>query len=142
VLFILSLVLTAIVAITASYYVPYDEERHTLGLTIWSLAKAKEMFKGGKVNEKDGDKVKVHWKVKDDEDDFAHFSIKDMEKMAAEEGDLVYITDKRKWLGGLKSIHTRYGKPHNENGVVYITNHHLEHGIFVPGIHLVAEKEM
>ncbi len=142
VLFILSILLAILVAITTAYYVPYDEERQTTGLTIWSIAKAKEMFKGGKPNDKEGEKVNVHWKVNDEHDDFVHFSKKDMEKMAAEEGDLVYLSDKRKWLGGLKSIHTKYGKPHSEDGIVYITNHHLEHGIFIPGIHLVAEKEM
>ncbi len=141
-LFVLAILLTICVAVIAAYYVPYDEERQTLGLTIWSIAKAKEIFKGGKPNEKEGEKVKVSWKIKKDETDCALFSKNDMEKMAAEEGDLVYITDKRKWLGGLKSIHTRYGKPHDEDGVVYISNHHLEHGIFIQGIHLVAEKEM
>ena len=62
--------------------------------------------------------------------------------MAADVNDMVYISDKRKWLGGLKSIHTRYGEPHNEDGVVYITGHHEEHGIFVKGKLLIAEKEM
>jgi len=65
-----------------------------------------------------------------------------MEKMAADVNDMVYISDKRKWLGGLKSIHTRYGEPHNEDGVVYITSNHEGHGLFVKGKVLEAEKEM
>ncbi len=80
VLFILSILLAILVAITTAYYVPYDEERQTTGLTIWSIAKAKEMFKGGKPNDKEGEKVNVHWKVNDEHDDFVHFSKKDMEK--------------------------------------------------------------
>jgi len=139
---ILSIVLTGIVAITAAYYVPYDQEKKTTGLTVWSIAKAKELFKGGKINDREGEKVEVRWKIKEDPKDCAHFSKRDMARMAAEVNDMVYISDKRKWLGGLKSIHTRYGEPHDEEGVVYITNHHEEHGIFVKGKILEAEKEM
>jgi SSS family solute:Na+ symporter len=141
-LLFISFVLASLVAITASYFVPYDEERHTQGLTVWSLARAKEEFKGGKINEKEGKKVIVNWKLKEIEDDFAHFSVQDMETMQADVNDMVYISDKRKWLGGLKSIHTRYGIPHNENGVVYISKAHLEHGQFVKMKLLEAEKEM
>ena len=62
--------------------------------------------------------------------------------MAAEVGDLVYISDTRKYLGGLKSCHTVYGEPHDEDGVVYISREHVEQGQFVKGHKLIAEKEM
>jgi SSS family solute:Na+ symporter len=65
-----------------------------------------------------------------------------MEKMQADPGDLVYITDARKWLGGLKSIHSVYGEPHDEDGIVYITDEHRMQGQFVTGKLLLAEKEM
>ncbi|MFH1528502.1 MAG: sodium:solute symporter family protein, partial [Bacteroidota bacterium] len=67
---------------------------------------------------------------------------RDMKKMEAHPGDLVYISDNRKWLGGLKSVHTIYGEPHDEEGIVYITESHLQSGIFTPGKILEAEKEM
>lgn len=141
-LLILSIILTGIVAVTAAYYVPYDQKKKTTGLTVWSITKAKELFKGGKINDREGEKVVVNWKIKEDPKDLAYFSKTDMERMAADVGDLVYISDKRKWLGGLKSIHTRYGEPHDENGIVYITTEHEERGIFVKGKVLEAEKEM
>ncbi|HEX9253336.1 MAG TPA: sodium:solute symporter family protein, partial [Ignavibacteriaceae bacterium] len=78
----------------------------------------------------------------DEVEDLVHFSKNDMQKMAADPGDLVYISDKRKWLGGLKSIHSRYGEPHDEDGVVYISKEQLEHALFVEGKMLEAEKEM
>jgi len=62
--------------------------------------------------------------------------------MAAEVGDLVYISDARKYLGGLKSVHSTYGEPHNEDGIVYITQEHIDQGQFVKGKVLTAEKEM
>ena len=65
-----------------------------------------------------------------------------MDKMQADVGDLVYLCDARKWLGGLKSVHSVYGDPHTEDGVVYITNENLAQGQFIKGKTLIAEKEM
>ena len=62
--------------------------------------------------------------------------------MSAEIGDLVYICDARRILGGLKSVHSAYGEPHDEDGIVYITQEHLDQGQFVKGKLLTAEKEM
>lgn len=142
-LFVLAaLIMSAMVAILVTYFVKYDPEQNTLGLTVYSIKKAKEMFKGSKLNEREGEKVIVNWKLKDSDEDVIHFSKNDMKKMQAEPGDLVYISDSRKWLGGLKSVHTVFGEPHNEDGIVYITKEHYELGQFVEGRKLIAEKEM
>ncbi len=141
--FILTIIATALVALVTTFYVKYDEEKQTLGLTIWSIRQAKEWFKGSKLNEREGENVKVNWKlVETDNEDVINFSKHDMNLLAAHEGDLVYISDTRKYLGGLKSCHTVCGKPHDEEGVVYIRKLHVEKGLFVEGRSLEAEKEM
>ena len=143
VLLVLSLFLIALVALASTYFIKYDESEKTEGLTIWSIDKAKEFFKGGKINDKEGKIIKVLWKIKEDEDDDTiNFSKNDMKKMSAEVGDLVYLCDTRKIFGGLKSIHSVYGKPHNEDSIVYITKDQRKTGIFVKGKKLTAEKEM
>lgn len=142
VLLILTFVMVALVVIASNYYIEYNEEEKTDGLTVWSIKRAKEYFKGSKLNELEGEKIKVHWKLKDGIDDTIHFSQNDMKRMAAEVGDLVYISDARKYLGGLKSVHTVYGEPHQEDGIVYISSEQLEQGQFVKGKILTAEKEM
>jgi SSS family solute:Na+ symporter len=142
ILLFLTAILVILVALSVTYYVKYDEEKQTLGLTAWSIAKAKEMFKGSKINDEEGKSVVVKWKIKDGEDDTVNFSTADMEKMKANAGDLVYLTDKRKWLGGLKSIHSVFGEPHDEDGIVYATQDHVEQGQFIKGKLLLAEKEM
>lgn len=142
VLFVLTFVMVGMVVLAANYFISYNEEEKTDGLTVWSIKKAKEYFKGSKLNEREGEKIKVQWKLKEGEDDTIHFSKNDMNRMAAEVGDLVYISDVRKYLGGLKSVHTVYGEPHNEDGVVYISSEHLAQGQFVKGKLLIAEKEM
>ena len=137
-----ALVLTLIVALSATYYIPYNQEEKTLGLTSWSIDKAKEMFKGSKLNEREGSKVTVEWKFKEGDEDAVYFSKKEMELMAAEVGDLVYVTDARKYLGGLKSVHSIYGTPHDEEGVVYMTDENIQQGQFIKGKAVIAEKEM
>ena len=84
----------------------------------------------------------MNWKFKEGEDDTVNFSKKDMELMKAEVGDLVYICDKRKYLGGLKSVHSEYGEPHEEDGIVYLNNEQMLNGQFDKGKKLTAEKEM
>ena len=74
--------------------------------------------------------------------DGVRFSQNDMKKMKASQGDLVYLQDARLWLGGLKSIHSVFEKPHNEDGVVYIGSKQIDHGQFIKKNSLKAEKEM
>lgn len=142
VLFTLIFVMLVLVAIASNYFSTYTEEAHTTGLTVWDIQKAKEMFKGKKVNELDGEIIKVNWKLRNSDDDLMYFSKKDMAKMSAEPGDLVYVSDARKYFGGLKSVHSTYGEPHDEDGIVYISQEHIDQGQFVKGKKLTAEKEM
>lgn len=137
-----AVVISFLVAVITTYSVNYDAVAQTTGLTVWSLSKAKEIFKGRKVNDAEGQLIKVDWKIKEYEEDTASFSNNDMKKMAAEVGDFVYLCDARSYLGGLKSIHTVFGEPHEEDGVVYINNEHLLNGVFIEGKGLTAEKEM
>ena len=117
-------------------------EMKTEGLTVWSLDKTREFFKGSAPNDRPGQSIKVQWALKEGAKDTVGFSINDMEVMAADVGDLVYLADERKWLGGLKSIHSVYGDPHMEDGTVYITQAHVEMGMFDPERKLCAEKEL
>ena len=142
ILLILTAIMLVIVVISSNYYSKYSEATHTEGLTVWGIAKAKETFKGSKVNERDGETIKVKWVLKESEDDLMYFSKTDMLKMAADPGDLVYVSDARKIFGGLKSCHSTFGAPHDEDGIVYISQEHIDQGQFVKGKTLTAEKEM
>ena len=140
--FIFPVFIIVLVPIIVTYYSDYDEESSTKGLTVYSLNEAKLAFKGSKVNEKLGETVEVNFFVSDHEQDEVMFSKNDLLKLGAEVGDLVYLSDKRKWLGGLKSIHSKIGKPHNEDGKVYLSEDQIDHGLFDKGKMLIAEKEM
>jgi SSS family solute:Na+ symporter len=129
-------------SIVSTYFIDYDPVAQINGLTVWSVAQAKEFFKGSKVNDLDGEKVVVNWKIKEGEEETVNFSKREMELMKANVGDLVYLCDARKYLGGLKSVHSTYGEPHDEDGIVYITNEDFLNGVFEKDRKLTAEKEM
>ena len=142
IMIVLAILISVLVSLSVTYYVKYDQQKNTEGLTVWSIAKAKEWFKGAKVNEREGEKVTVHWKIKEEDEDVVHMSRKEMEKMQAEVGDLIYMCDARGYMGGLKSAHSKLGEPHDEEGVMYINNEHFLDGQFVEGKPLEVEKEM
>jgi SSS family solute:Na+ symporter len=139
---LLAMFMAALVALSVNYFVEYDETAQTTGLTAWSISKAREMFKGRKVNDREGETIKINWKITPGDEETINFSKNDMQKMQAEAGDLVYICDARKRLGGLKSVHAVYGEAHDEDGIVYITEEYQKQGQFVEGRILTAEKEM
>jgi SSS family solute:Na+ symporter len=137
-----TVLIVIMVPILTVYFVDYNEKEATKGLIASSISQAKIMFKGSAPNDEVGEKIEVDFKIKNQDTSKIYFSKMDMERMSAEPGDLVYLCDKRKWLGGLKSIHSVYGKPHNDDGIVYINQSQSESGLFSGGYTLIAEKEM
>ncbi|NQV36884.1 MAG: sodium:solute symporter family protein [Candidatus Marinimicrobia bacterium] len=140
--FIDLLLLVVVLPLVVTHYVSYDEEKNTKGLITSSIEEARIGFKSGLPNDREGIKVEVSWKLSEGDEDYVRFSKDDMIKMAANSEDLVYLCDKRKWLGGLKSIHSRIGKSHDEPGIVYLTKEQSRNGLFVKNRILEAEKEM
>jgi SSS family solute:Na+ symporter len=142
-IFMLIIISIIIIPLVVNYYVVgYDVETHTKGLVASSIQDARRFFKGSEPNDKESQKVLVNYKIVEGDQDFIQFSKNNMKEMEANPGDLVYLCDKRKYLGGLKSIHSIYGEPHEEDGIVYITNDQAKGGLFVQDRILVAEKEL
>jgi len=133
----------ASVGVLVSFFTKPPEEDAIRGLTVFDVTKLKEIYKGRPVNEAQGEKAFVDWEVKGDNNiQTIQFSRNDMERMKANPGDLVYLCDKRGWLGGLKSIHATYGDPHDRDGIVIITNEQQQSGLFDQGRKLFGAKEM
>ena len=132
----------ASVGVIVSFLTAPPTKEKVNGLTVYDVADLKANFKGGKINENEGEIVIVDWEISDSDENVIKFSKNDMGRMKAEVGDLVYLCDNRKWLGGLKSIHSVYGNPHDEDGVVIITNEQQQSGLFDKDRKLFGEKEM
>ena len=132
----------ATVGIVVSFFTKPPDLKRIKGLTIFDVKDLKQIFKGSEINEIKGEKISVEWKRSNQPNEFISFSKNDMKRMKAKKGDLVYLSDSRKWLGGLKSIHSSFDKSHNEDGIVYLSSSLIEKGLFIDNKILTAEKEM
>lgn len=112
------------------------------GLTLWSVERARERFKGGKPNDRPGGKVDLTWSV---DSSLCEGSVsaprQAMLATGADVGDLVYLSDARWWFGGLKSAHGRFVEPHGGEEL-RVAPDLVEAGHFVAGRLVRVEKEM
>ena len=130
------------VGVVVTFFTKPVSETKLTGLTVFDVHKLKNIFKGSDVNEAIGGPVIVQYKINDLKEGMVSFSKEDMEIAKSKKGDLVYIQDQRWWLGGLKSIHGTFDDPHEEKGIVYLSETQRDSGMFINGFALKAEKEM
>ena len=97
---------SGLIAILVTLFTKGRRESELEGLVVGTLWKAKEIYKGGKPNEKDGLNVVCH--VRED-DGVGEVSVsgKTAKLLEANVGDIVYLSDARWWLGGLRSVHAK-----------------------------------
>ena len=136
------------------------ENKDLEGLTMFSLAAARRMFKGSEPNDRVGFPQTVTYELDTSLPPGAiRMSRAAMAHLAAEQGDLAYICDKRKWLGGLRSAHGYFDGVHGfeeaglmskqpaseqsqrDSDVVLLSQDIYDNGHFLPGKLLVVEKE-
>lgn len=80
------------------------------GLDISTLDDARTAFKGGAPNDRGAGRTAVlTMRVVDRLDGEVQLPAEVMRELEAEPGDLVYVSDSRWWLGGLRSLHARLG---------------------------------
>jgi hypothetical protein len=97
-------------------------------LVVGTLDTAKRNFKGGEVNEKEGKKV-FATPVSDNQVEEVSVSFALAESLAAEIGDVLYVSDSRAWLGGLRSVHTKLSSIHDrEADLVFLSPEIIKRG--------------
>jgi SSS family solute:Na+ symporter len=67
-------------------------------------------------------------------------SQKDMNLLKAREGDLLYVADTRRWQGGLRSLHVKAGRPHDESKLVLVPELVAEDGNLLKNRKVRVEK--
>jgi len=115
------------------------------GLVIGSIRRAKEAFKGGEPNEEPGEKVVlrvVEAERPEGERDVATVHPDDLARLKARPGDMLYASDRRWWLGGLRSVHLRAGDPGGEPGTIALDPANMARGELGPQERVLVEKIM
>lgn len=115
------------VGVGASFLWPQKDFKRIEGLWVGTLGYAKFLFKGSRPNDDDlGEKIWLKLERDDtaaeDDDGSAMpvvtMSTADAQRMLAKAGDIVYVADKRWWLGGLRSLHARLAIADDVDGTV------------------------
>jgi hypothetical protein len=84
-----------------------------VGLVTGTELDAMRMYKGGEINRAPGRKARGTLKVDPGlgGSGVAVLPPWALERMAARPGDIVYVSDRRWWFGGLRSVHLKAGEP-------------------------------
>jgi len=141
--------LCSVIAVVCSYIWPTKEPESIKGLWVGTVQAAKFVFKGRQPNEEPGEKARLVLEAGEEvmEDDsgalvaaLVNVSPDDAEKMKAKDGDLVYIADKRWWLGGIRSLHGRLSITDRDKGTILIPKDYIDYGRLRVGEEVVVEK--
>ncbi len=100
------LVVSGVIAVTVTLLARSRSERDIEGLVVGTLAEAKRIYKGGKPNEEEGGVAVGILSVAEGIEEVG-VSRAAADRIGARIGDIVYVTDARRWLGGLRSVHGR-----------------------------------
>lgn len=135
--------LTAFVGFLVSLVTEPKPDEEIEGLTVWSLDKAMEIYKGGVPSHTRGINLKnLAFEINDSlEKGKVAMSASAMKDMAVGEGDLVFIEDNRWWMGGLRSVHTKAAAAHSgADDMIQVSKATFEDAMFLEDQKLRMEK--
>jgi len=116
------------------------------GLVAGTQLDALRRFKGAEPNRRPGEKVRLVTKF-DPElagQNIVIVSQSALDKMAAEPGDLLYVSHTRWWYGGLRSVHVKAGTPieSEDAELLRISLEDADTAHFTDGQQVIVEKIM
>ncbi len=114
------------------------------GLTLWTIKDGPKYFKGSEVNKNAGITIQFSGseiEVSNKEDNKVCLPKKYMNEIKGEKGDLIYISDHRWYLGGMKSTHARLGDVSKNNKVI-ISQDVFDHAQFNLKKDIIIELEV
>lgn len=116
------------------------------GLVAGTQLDAMRLFKGGRPNRRPGSKVGLSVSIDESLSgrNVVVVSERTLDTMAAEAGDFLYVSDKRWWFGGLRSVHVKAGQAAgiDEEGKIRISPEDAATAHFAEDQDVLLEKIM
>ena len=111
------------------------------GLCLATLSEGMRLFKGGEPNRSEP-KTSSPLQFRTDaiDADRVRLPVELMDELSIQEGDLIYVSDARRWLGGLRSVHLKADAPHQETGVVILHDDAVDRANFSLELPVTIEK--
>ena len=134
---------TGVLGVIITFMTQPRKDDEIKGLTIGTLDAGMEQYKGGKPNHVVGEKLRRLKMVFDDSLPVDQIAVSPavMERLKANQGDMVYIEDSRWYLGGLRSAHTKAAAPHGRgDDVVALARQTAEEAFLIESLPITIEK--
>jgi SSS family solute:Na+ symporter len=118
-------------------------ESEIVGLTLSSVEEARKRFKGGEPNDENpGVVCRAAFRTGTVSQGFARLPKAVVATLAARPGDLIYVSDARWWLGGLRSVHLRLADEHSADECIELAPDDIERGCLLATQSVSVEKMM
>lgn len=137
------MLVTAVAGVTVSLLTRPDPKEKTAGLTVDTLDVAMAQYKGGVPNHEVGRSVRHVPVVLDETLPFGVVVLTPpmMERMKAQPGDVIYVSDSRWYLGGLRSNHMKASAPREaERDCVFMSSATRDDAFLLPNRPVSLEK--
>lgn len=134
------LLATGVFAVILTFFTKPKPQEEIVGLTVWTVQRQQERYKGAPLNDEPGKKVVVDLRVEPGDEEKIRLGKNAMERLKARPGDLLYIADSRAYLGGLRSLHVYAGEPHGEGDMAILSEKRREEGSLIQGRKIRVEK--
>ena len=131
--------LASSVALAGIFTMIFPARSAPAGFVLATLRDAKRRFKGGEPNEVPGGTFRGRLALA--EEPGLGLSSAAMDVLCAHEGDLLYVSDARWYLGGLRSLHVKVGPPHGDGeDVVALSREEAQSARLDPARPVTVEK--
>ena len=131
------LILSLVLGVGITVFDSAPRGKPAAGLVISTVQEGAALFKGGKPDHRGlGRGVVLSLHVTDSTASTARLPKHAMEHLYVEEGDLIYVSDARWWLGGFRALHIKAGPASDSKEAIDLPRSTFEEG------HLLANRKV
>jgi solute:Na+ symporter, SSS family len=123
---------SVVIGVTLTFFTKAKAASEIDGLVVGTIRKGMERFKGGRLNETPGRDVCAPLESGPDGDGVS-LTRAMLSRLAAGVGDLVYVADGRRWLGGMRSVHVKISDVHEGKEVIIMPERFVGEGSLLTG---------